>query len=69
MVDSAISIENLYAPELPIGLYAVAYEITADSSDNNSDNFDGDFFEVTDLLFAQTAHRLHLALPQVETGP
>lgn len=63
VVDSAISIENLYAPELPIGLYAVAYEITADSLDNNdSDNFDGDFFEVTDLLFAkengpQTASR------------
>ena len=63
VVDSAISIENLYAPELPIGLYGVAYEISADSLDNNaSDNFDGDFFEVTDFLFAkengpQTASR------------
>lgn len=54
VVDSAITFENQYAPELPMGLYAVAYEVVADSLDaNEDDNFDGDFFEVTDFLFAK----------------
>ncbi len=54
VVDSAITIENLYAPELPLGLYAVGYEVFADSLDgDDEDNFDGDFFEVTDFLFAK----------------
>ncbi len=54
MRDSAITIANLYAPELPAGLYAIAYEVEADAVDNNdADNFDGDFFESTDLVFAK----------------
>lgn len=63
-VDSfEITIGNLYAPDLPVGLYAVAYEVVADSVDqHDTDNFVGDFFEVTELLFAkedgpQTASR------------
>lgn len=54
VVDSAVTLENLFAPELLIGLYSVAYEVFADSLDSNDDdNFDGDFFEVTDFLFAK----------------
>ena len=63
-VDSLeLSFPNRFAPELPAGLYAVAYEVTADLADqHDTDNFVGDFFQVTDVLFAkenspQTASR------------
>lgn len=54
-VDSfQVSFNERFAPELPVGLYAVAYEVAADAADqHDADNFKGDFFEVTDLLFAK----------------
>ena len=54
-VDSfTVAFPGTFAPELPVGLYAVAYEVAADAEDqHDADNFKGDFFEVTDLLFAK----------------
>lgn len=53
-VDSTFTLPNRFAPELPVGLYAVAYEVVADGVEQvPSDNFEGDFFEVTDLVFAK----------------
>ncbi len=54
-VDSFLmDIPGQFVPDLPVGLYAVAYEVVADAPDAiTTDNFDGDFFEVTDLLFAK----------------
>jgi hypothetical protein len=53
-VDSTFTLPNRFVPDLPVGLYAVAYEVVADSADQHTtDNFEGDFFEVTDLVFAK----------------
>ena len=54
VVDSVIEIESLFAPELAPGLYSVIYEVVADSLDSDdSDNFEGDFFQVTENLFSK----------------
>ncbi len=54
VLDSAIAFPNSFAPVLPQGLYAVAYEIVSDSVDQRpNDNFEGDYFEATDLYFAK----------------
>jgi len=63
VVDSTFTLPNRFVPDLPAGLYAVTYEVVSDAVEQvPSDNFEGDFFEITDLVFAkengpQTASR------------
>jgi hypothetical protein len=53
--DSLIQIAGKFAPELTTGMYSVVYFVKsgAGADGKPADNVKGDFFQVTDLLFAK----------------
>ena len=54
VIDSAIVLPNVFAPELSIGLYYVTYEVHADSIDARPDGNDGESpFVVTENIFSK----------------
>jgi hypothetical protein len=54
VVDSAIFLNNVYAPELSVGLYFVKYSVRADSVDQRpTDNAGASPFVVTDFTFSK----------------
>lgn len=54
VVDSAIEMSNLYAPELPEGEYTIRYTVQADSTDLfPDDNEASSPFVVTDFIFSK----------------
>lgn len=55
VIDSAIGFTRTFIPtDLPTGKYQVWYEVVSDSADVYlPDNHDGDFFEVSGLLFSK----------------
>lgn len=54
VVDSAIFLNNVYAPELSVGLYFVRYSVRADSVDQRpTDNAGASPFVVTDFTFSK----------------
>ncbi len=52
--DTLIQLPNRFVPTLNTGMYTILYVVSSDSTEARpDDNVDGDFFEVTDNLFAK----------------